>query len=208
MHKYFMATIMVAALGAGGANAKTVIDFEEFPDFTDVVSFDSQGVTFTPVNGSLGFAVGFIGVPDWGTNGPGILCPYATGFSLDCAGEFEMAFGGPVDHLQMFVTGDDADAISLTFEGFLGDASLGTISGLVGDGDIFTAHLADLSSFGTLDRLVVTGAGGDFFGYGYDDISFNVVPEPATWAMMLAGFGAIGGAMRADRARRRALRAA
>jgi hypothetical protein len=34
------------------------------------------------------------------------------------------------------------------------------------------------------------------------------VPEPATWAMMLMGFGAVGAAMRRDRSKRPSLQAA
>ncbi len=33
------------------------------------------------------------------------------------------------------------------------------------------------------------------------DVSISAVPEPATWAMMILGFGAVGGAMRAARRR-------
>lgn len=46
-------------------------------------------------------------------------------------------------------------------------------------------------------------------GVGYSfDVSFNAVPEPATWAMMLAGIGGIGGSPRAGRKARVAVRAA
>ena len=34
------------------------------------------------------------------------------------------------------------------------------------------------------------------FQFGIDDFSFNAVPEPATWALMIAGFGLTGYAMR------------
>jgi hypothetical protein len=40
--------------------------------------------------------------------------------------------------------------------------------------------------------------------FGIDDIMYNVVPEPGTWAMMIAGFGLVGAAAR----RRKALAAA
>jgi hypothetical protein len=31
---------------------------------------------------------------------------------------------------------------------------------------------------------------------GLDDISLTVIPEPTTWALMVAGFGMVGFAMR------------
>jgi hypothetical protein len=34
----------------------------------------------------------------------------------------------------------------------------------------------------------------------YDTVSITALPEPATWAIMLAGFGVMGGALRARRA--------
>jgi hypothetical protein len=35
--------------------------------------------------------------------------------------------------------------------------------------------------------------------WGVDDVQFNVVPEPATWAMLIAGFGIVGVAARRRR---------
>ena len=35
---------------------------------------------------------------------------------------------------------------------------------------------------------------------GLAEVSFGAVPEPATWAMMISGFGLVGGAMRRKRA--------
>ena len=43
------------------------------------------------------------------------------------------------------------------------------------------------------------------FGPALDNVSIDAVPEPATWAMMIGGFGLVGGALRA--ARRRSARA-
>lgn len=34
------------------------------------------------------------------------------------------------------------------------------------------------------------------YQFGIDDLSFNAVPEPSTWALMIAGFGLTGYAMR------------
>ncbi len=49
-----------------------------------------------------------------------------------------------------------------------------------------------------------TGANGP----ALDDISIAAVPEPATWGMMILGFGAIGGAMRSRRRSQRLFAAA
>ena len=40
---------------------------------------------------------------------------------------------------------------------------------------------------------------GGFYGMALDNVSVAAVPEPATWAMMILGFGLVGGAMRRRR---------
>jgi hypothetical protein len=49
-------------------------------------------------------------------------------------------------------------------------------------------------------RVVFSDLGGPGFGPAITNLTFDAapagVPEPATWAMMLLGFGAVGGAMR------------
>lgn len=50
---------------------------------------------------------------------------------------------------------------------------------------------------GTLQAYIrALGAGSDNVGVVIDDVSLTAVPEPATWAMMIIGFGFIGAAMR------------
>lgn len=73
----------------------------------------------------------------------------------------------------------------------------------------YTAPPTDDNPFGTSTFYSVQGGAGTTFDFfvpatliGLDppiDPGTGAVPEPATWAMMIAGFGAIGGALRRRR---------
>lgn len=54
------------------------------------------------------------------------------------------------------------------------------------------------NAIGVYSRMHNFGGGFDGFGLqtGFTFTTGNAVPEPATWAMMIAGFGLVGGAMR------------
>jgi hypothetical protein len=66
-------------------------------------------------------------------------------------------------------------------------------------------HCSDPGAIGSLcGRSVDYGANATGFAFtGHGEVTYYAtvvaVPEAASWAMMLAGFGAIGGAMRARR---------
>jgi hypothetical protein len=65
---------------------------------------------------------------------------------------------------------------------------------------------ADFSSLASV-RLVSSGSGGTpiLQGLTFLGVSQGAVPEPATWAMMIGGFGVVGGAMRSARPRQKSL---
>ena len=96
-----------------------------------------------------------------------------------------------------------------------------TVDGLVANAALFTAFGTSGYSFGSIDvsgttgpfsitansefQLLVSGFdnydsyftyGGAAFAPGASPPPAGAVPEPATWAMMLAGFGIIGGSLR------------
>jgi len=48
----------------------------------------------------------------------------------------------------------------------------------------------------TTITFTTNGTAQNVFGPALDNVSAVAVPEPAAWAMMLAGFGLVGGAMR------------
>lgn len=84
-------------------------------------------------------------------------------------------------------------ASSFTATGFLAGLLVGTTSGELG-------NFATFAGFGgNVDRVVFDGIGGGG-GFELDNVVVNsAVPEPASWAMMLIGFGAIGASMRRRR---------
>jgi choice-of-anchor C domain-containing protein len=52
----------------------------------------------------------------------------------------------------------------------------------------------------TTARLTFSSAQKGAYGAALDNVGIAAVPEPATWALMILGFGAVGGAMRRRRA--------
>jgi hypothetical protein len=82
--------------------------------------------------------------------------------------------------------------------------------GSLGGGSVSLATLFNndiLESYGIFDlflgagqyTLTIDGTRGTTGSFG-GSVAFNAIPEPATWAMMLLGFGAVGFAMRRRRA--------
>ena len=172
------------------ANTVTV---DTYPDPTYLTTFSNSGATFTGTGNTTTFEISAFG-KDWGTKDKEILCPRTA--TINCGGDFNVTFGAAVNELQFYLTGDDATTTALSVEAFLNGASLGTHL-FYGDGNPFSANLVDLSGFGDVDEIKVTGAAADANGLGYADFSFlPAVPEASTWAMMLIGFAAIGAAVR------------
>ena len=65
----------------------------------------------------------------------------------------------------------------------------------ISNGVVDTATLLDWPVSGGLQTLLVEGVSGGN-GQFTIDIAYAPVPEPATWAMMIVGFGAAGAAIR------------
>jgi hypothetical protein len=108
----------------------------------------------------------------------------------------------------------DGDGPNRTFQAFdQNGASLGTIidsspkffsSG--GDGDFHNYRFFGAANAGGISSIFIANDNG---GIEVDDLQFGAlksgVPEPTIWAMMLAGFGGLGVAMRSARRRQAAV---
>lgn len=109
--------------------------------------------------------------------------------------------GGGIFKLSFFdIAASFGNSPGVTFEvfGFLNNVQVGMVSGSLGQFNTF-------AGFGSsVDYVTFNGLGGGG-GFQLDNIVLNdaaaAVPEPTTWALMLLGFGFVGGAMRSAKRR-------
>lgn len=88
----------------------------------------------------------------------------------------------------------NSPGVTFTVTGFLNGSQTGQVAGNLGEFANFSG-----AALGTVDYVVFDGLDGGG-GFELDNVTLNggggVVPEPATWAMMLMGFGAMGAMLR------------
>ena len=197
MKNRFIAAAVSAALMAGAPASATVLNFDELPTIFEesyplapgYLGFDWDNVrALNGINQGEGYGAGVVSSPNVIFNIFGLTAAVSSAnpFTLNSA-YFTSAFGDQI----------------VTVAGYNGGTQVFS--------DSFQAFRAGptLRAFPTLSITSFT-----FFGHGnqivLDNVTVNqtgAVPEPASWAMMLAGFGAIGATLR-RRGRMAAARAA
>ena len=196
-----LAGVAFAMAATAAAHAGT-INFDEFAATNDGTAltnaYAGMGVIFSANNAGtwIGLTGGDPG--NWGvtgTNGPQFLGFNGTnGYGEDVT--FTNAFGKA--SLDFSRTNGSVDG-SITLDAY----SLGNLV------DTVTGNLGAINTWKTLtvtgvniDELIWTGSGTAYHPYGVDNLVWGAgAPEPATWAMMLIGVGAIGGTLRLARRR-------
>ncbi len=177
--------MMASAAGA------TVIDFESATD--GLTSLTLSGVTFTP-EGSAHIQVST--TPN-GTNG--IINTDESGSRPDFLAS--ISGGASFVSVDLGDYGFDSDTLYLraydSLSNLLASTSFdfGTTEGM---------QTLSVSAAG-IDHVVFGGSGVNGSSVYADNFTFtggggNAVPEPSTWALMLAGFGGLGAALRRRRA--------
>ena len=196
--KYAILAIAASfALSTAAHATSVIVNFDGVPTGDDVNGFYNGG---TSSSGATG--------PNLGVDFTGFTT--ISGFGETSEPNLAFNSGGPAFANTSFgFTGFTFTA------GFFAPGTVNVFSGLGGTGTLLgslTGVLGNPGAF-TLQTITFTGIGrsitlvGNDATLGVDDFNFTLagggggVPEPATWAMMLIGFGIVGGAMRGRRAR-------
>lgn len=139
-----------------------------------------------------------------GLSGVGTATPYeAIPFTVDAAGNYVLALSALTANFDIYLhlyqnSFDPNNQLSNLLAGN-DDGGPGLDSLLNFGLATGTSYFAVVSGFSNSDfgsyRLAVTGPGNVSIG--------GAVPEPTTWAMMLIGFGFVGGAMRSAKRRQK-----
>jgi hypothetical protein len=191
--KHVIMASALAIVGATAASAQT-IDFDAMSTFVTVDNFYAGG---TDSLGEVGPNEGIVFQGgDWA-----VITGYGETSQPNFA--YSQSGAGSIDFLGGF-----SGSVSFTYGAF-SDTTINIFSGLGGSGTLLASVLAptdspfafspfSISFAGLAHSFVIAGGPAQF---GIDDLTVNAsaAPEPASWALMLGGFGAIGGALRSRR---------
>ena len=176
--KLAAALLGVAALALAGSANATVVNFDDLSS-TGLVADGYAGITW---NG------------DW-THFDFDQFPYTPAspdqriYDKEDAG---FSFAAPVVFDGAFFSGYDFAPVHFVLK--LGGLTVAT-SATLAPSDTPTFLSSGYS--GLVDEVRVLTPFPDFFVM--DDVTFNSVPEPATWTLMIAGFGLVGAVLRRRR---------
>ncbi|HEY7901172.1 MAG TPA: PEPxxWA-CTERM sorting domain-containing protein [Caulobacteraceae bacterium] len=121
----------------------------------------------------------------------------STGNGNNPAGVLESiaSFAAHTYTLTFDLAGNQRGAPSQTTDIYLGSQLVGAIT--LASGDPWATHTLTFTGSGNLAFVEVGPS--DNQGNVLDNVTLSAVPEPAAWALMLAGFAGLGAAMRRRR---------
>jgi len=155
-----------------------------------------KSLTFSGTAGDIGATISGPGTVSGSFNN---LFPTSGTKQITTFGDLSLAFAIPVYAFGFYATDatDYGAALSVTFNnGSIGSYQL--TSGTLPTGNLLFFGVTSDSGISSVRLLGAKNTD----GFGYDDLTVGspaAVPEPATWAMFIGGFGLIGAAMRRRR---------
>ena len=201
MKKIILGSSALAAVLLSSSATAAVITFDEFAadDANGAIPaarYSSLGVTFVGTDDGSTWGGNSNGNPgNWGIEGTnGAIFSGFNGSSYSQTLTFDSIIGSFA--LDASRSNGSTDG-TIFLEGYLGANLIASTSAALGAINDWST----LSIACNFDRVVYFGTGTGFSPFGVDNLQFDAgaVPEPATWAFMILGFGAIGGAMRRQR---------
>lgn len=186
------AAIAAGSFGATPAVAVTTIDFESTVPGGQTNPLTILDATFTSPGDGL-----FVANFGFGDNTLAI-CSY-TGTLCDQSLDLSFSSAGGVSDFSFLYAGVDNSESTLTvlLNFFGGSSTTLFYTSLVGGSTL------DFSAYSNILSASITS--NDPYGLSYDNFTYTIdaaVPEPATWAMMILGFGFVGAALRRQRRNR------
>jgi hypothetical protein len=196
MMKKVSVALLASTLLFGTANAAT-INFGSFTAGT-VLTNQVAGLTFSMSGGpttatapivGYGYFDAVLSLNNSGNFGSG-TDGYPTGATVTI--DFASAVSGVSFTFNNYGNNTGNDSIYQAFDAanaLISSGSLANVNGF---------SLVNGAGSGIKSLVISNGSGGGYnWIYGVGELSYNGgVPEPAAWAMMLAGFGLVGAAMR------------
>ncbi len=195
--RFFLALAAIGAIGSAPATAAAV-------------------VTYSWTTTSQGFGLN-LGQPTTATFDVPLSAVISGKINYSDIGNIQLAYPGLTFNAYTQSSGglDNATFVNPATGAFIyqspnqGLAVIGYQGGLFSDSFLsITVGTPNATFTGVADQFNALKNGGPFAGFptaGYWTARFPIVtpgvPEPATWAMMIVGFGAVGGAMRRRRSR-------
>lgn len=191
MNFKYLALATAISLAPTSLSAAEIVTFNGLPGAT-------QSGTFTEGNVQIG--LNGIYVDSGEGELEGLCCSSGGSATLKLSDLGTFAFNS-VDFQLEYGSG-----ATLSVTGFLGAVSVFSESFATSNSAYQT--FASINGASAIDRLVFTGQR-DFSGGGsFDNVNLSrltaAVPEPSTWALILIGFGFVGGAMRSSKQRQKA----
>ena len=200
MRRMLLAALAAFGLSAAaGAAQAALIDFNALPTGHAADPLSLPGATFTTLGGGFNYiAVG------------GLCTSISDANSFNCSKDLQVDFDVASSGLSFSFFANNEHTIGADIGDVLlysGATFLGQVDVLVLDDQGSTRDLVSLAGFSDVTRLVISST--DFAGVLYDDFAFTPgvagVPEPASWSLMILGFGLAGAAFRRRAATTRAI---